>query len=326
VSIFFSVIIPTYDRPKLLESCLDALANQSFDRSRFEVIVVNDRLFPDLTEEDMHRWKKIFSGGFEFLVQEHAGAAAARNKAIRLSKGIFVVMTDDDCLPDNNWLTNLHRCVVEHEAVVGWGGKVLSVRPKTLVQRYIAFKELLREPSRSSDGSIVNIVTANACYRWDALAKVGGFRKDFIAQVVPSGGEDVDLTHRIQRLGTLGYCPDAIVYHHHRDSLKALIRQHIIYGRGAYLACRLNNIPCEGLRFYRPTPLNCARYVFYVLKRIFLVSVPEFRRKKLSFGLYPVYAFLDVVRKLSFLAGTIQYHYFFRNSYEKNNANTPGPA
>ena len=40
---FFSVIIPTYERPVPLASCLKALARMDYPRERFEVIVVDDQ-------------------------------------------------------------------------------------------------------------------------------------------------------------------------------------------------------------------------------------------------------------------------------------------
>lgn len=312
MSLFFSVIIPTYRRPHLLERCIHALSQQTFDKSGFEVIVVNDSLESSVTEQQIHRWQEIFPGGFSLLRQEHAGVAAARNLAIQASKGRFIAMTDDDCHPDNNWLSSFYSSIKRHRQVVGWGGKILSTTPRNFVQKYVAFKGLLCVPSRDTSGQIVNIVTANACYDRDALERIGNFKEEFVARAVAIGGEDVDLTFRIRRLGRLNYCPEAVVYHYHRDSLRALVKQHMMYGRGAYLACLLNNIPCEGLKFYWPTVVNCFRYCGYVVRRIFNVSIPEFKRKRLELSLYPAYIVLDVIRKLSFLAGVVQYHYFLR--------------
>ena len=39
---FFSIIIPTYNRPERLTSCLSAIALVDYPRDRFEVIVVDD--------------------------------------------------------------------------------------------------------------------------------------------------------------------------------------------------------------------------------------------------------------------------------------------
>ena len=42
MSLTFSVIIPTYERPAELSRCLAALCELSYSREQFEVIVVND--------------------------------------------------------------------------------------------------------------------------------------------------------------------------------------------------------------------------------------------------------------------------------------------
>ena len=39
---FFSIIIPTYNRPQILAGCLEAIALLEYPRDRFEVIVVDD--------------------------------------------------------------------------------------------------------------------------------------------------------------------------------------------------------------------------------------------------------------------------------------------
>jgi glycosyltransferase involved in cell wall biosynthesis len=39
---FFSIIIPTYNRPRQLTACLEALARLDYLRNRFEVIIVDD--------------------------------------------------------------------------------------------------------------------------------------------------------------------------------------------------------------------------------------------------------------------------------------------
>ncbi|MGD1867341.1 MAG: glycosyltransferase, partial [Phormidesmis sp.] len=38
----FSVVIPTYNRPKQLESCLAALAEQDYPKANYQVVVVDD--------------------------------------------------------------------------------------------------------------------------------------------------------------------------------------------------------------------------------------------------------------------------------------------
>src|SRR5215218_836766 len=98
-----SVIIPTYRRPKLLRSCLTALCSQTLNNSGFEVIVVSDG-YDAVTE----RVVNSFSGGsisitYKCLLAK-GGPAAARNLGWRSAKGKLIAFTDDDCLPEKDWL------------------------------------------------------------------------------------------------------------------------------------------------------------------------------------------------------------------------------
>jgi glycosyltransferase involved in cell wall biosynthesis len=77
----FSVIIPTYNRQRVLAECLDALGRQSVRPEMFEVIVVDDGS-TDEKEQFCRDFQPNYS--FRYLRQLHAGAArrAARARAI----------------------------------------------------------------------------------------------------------------------------------------------------------------------------------------------------------------------------------------------------
>ena len=52
-------------------------------------------------------------------------------------------------------------------------------------------------------------------------------------------GEDVDYNWRVQQAGyEIYYDPAVRVLHHHRATLRALLRQHYMYGRAYYLVRR----------------------------------------------------------------------------------------
>jgi cellulose synthase/poly-beta-1,6-N-acetylglucosamine synthase-like glycosyltransferase len=48
----FSIIVPTWNRPRELRACLGALAKLDYPESRFEVIVVDDGSEPALEATD----------------------------------------------------------------------------------------------------------------------------------------------------------------------------------------------------------------------------------------------------------------------------------
>ncbi|MBA4320440.1 MAG: hypothetical protein C0412_18740 [Flavobacterium sp.] len=301
---FVSVIVPTYKRFNMFLNCIKSLANQDYNKENYEVIGIYDGLDCDYDENKIKECTKKIKK-FRFERVSHRGVAMIRNYGIELSKGNLILMVDDDCEAKSNWITSFVQYMNNRQDVVGSGGTVLSISPQTFVQKYIDFKNLLRKPIRDINGNIIALITANACFRKTALEKVGGFNE----KLKNYGGEDLDLSFRCRKIGKLEYCENAIVYHNHRKSINDLVKQHIFYGRGAYLACKLNNIDFKLLKFYEPTFLNLFRYSGYVFKRIFTVSLPEFKKKNLKLPLYFPYAFLDIIRKLSFMIGaTLEYY------------------
>ena len=234
---FVSIIVPTYKRFALFLKCIESLSCQDFNKDNYEVIAIHDGLECDYDDNKIkERARQIKNFQFEKIT--HRGSGQTRNYGIQLSKGYLILMIDDDCRAQNNWVSSFVQYMHNQENIVGVGGTVLSTQPQTFVQKYISFKNLLRKPVRDVDGNIVSLITANSCFRKSALDKAGGFRKEFSRY----GGEDLDLSFRCKKFGELGYCENAVVYHNHRKFLGELVKQHIAYGRGAYLACKLNDI------------------------------------------------------------------------------------
>lgn len=99
-----SVIIPTYNRNKLLIKCLENLENQSYDKNKFEVIVVDDGS-NDNTKEVVQSFLKRTKLNLKFFSQNHKGPGAARNLAISKSKGQYILITNDDTYPSRKWIS-----------------------------------------------------------------------------------------------------------------------------------------------------------------------------------------------------------------------------
>ncbi|MBA2450110.1 MAG: glycosyltransferase family 2 protein, partial [Chloroflexi bacterium] len=97
----FSIVVPTYNRPRQLADCLQALAGLDYPRERFEVIVVDDGSATSL-EPVVERFREKLS--LTLIRQPNAGPAAARNVGAARASGQFLAFTDDDCRPSPDWL------------------------------------------------------------------------------------------------------------------------------------------------------------------------------------------------------------------------------
>ncbi|MFA5270487.1 MAG: glycosyltransferase [Patescibacteria group bacterium] len=306
-----SVVIPTYKRLERLRGCLASMSRQTCPRDQFEVIVIQDGRDWVLPDDILN---KDYGIDLRFLTVEHGGCGPARNKGIEQAKYDVIAFVDDDCEASPDWVDQWARYFEGDPNKVAAGGIVNGAPPKTFVEKFICFKQLLHKPSVGADGEFIDLTTANAAFTKSCLLDVGGFTNDYFFAGKAIGTEDVDLTYRVKRRfgnDRLGINYQAVVVHNHRQSLRDLINQHIAYGKGAYVFCIKNDVPYSNLSLMPPTKLGLVRYCFYLLHRIFTKSVKSFKRDHLAFWLYLPYCYLDFVRKFSYMYGFYQMSFLY---------------
>ena len=245
----FSVVIPSYERPRQLDACLRALSAQQYPTSAFEIIVVDDGSAQP-PREIVSRFASNVR--VRLLEQRNAGPAAARNSGASAARGDHVVFTDDDCLPDPLWLAALSACVAENpDAAVG--GRIDNGLPRricsTASQMLIEF--LYRHYNCTEQSTF--LVTANVAFPRLMFASLGGFDASFPL----AAGEDRDLCERWVNAGhAMTYTNKAIVAHAHDLNLVGYCKQHFNYGRGAHHLHRararrgMRKLRIESLHFY----------------------------------------------------------------------------
>lgn len=223
----FSIVIPTYNRPRPLGLCLQAVARLDFPRERFEVIVVDDG-----GEIPPHAAVAPFLDRLDLtvLTAPHGGPAAARNAGVARARGRFLAFTDDDCRPAPDWLRAFEaRFAATPDRAIG--GRTLNGLPdnphSTASQVLIDYLYTYynANPNRARFFASNNLAFPTSRFR-----EVGGF--DTTALL--SAGEDREICDRWLRHGyAMTYAPEAIVYHCHHLTLRGFWWQHFNYGRGA---------------------------------------------------------------------------------------------
>jgi len=101
-----SVIIPTFNRARLLEQTVASVLAQDYPHK--QIVVIDDGSTDD-TAARMKRLPEV-----EFFAQKNAGPSAARNHGMRQSRGEFIVFLDSDDLWDPNFLS---ECVAGLETL-----------------------------------------------------------------------------------------------------------------------------------------------------------------------------------------------------------------
>jgi glycosyltransferase involved in cell wall biosynthesis len=88
---FFSVIIPTFNRPDLLRESIKSVLDQTF--RNFEIIVVDDHSINDI-REIVASFK---DNRIQYILNDHiSGGAGTRNAGIFRAKGEWIAFLDDD--------------------------------------------------------------------------------------------------------------------------------------------------------------------------------------------------------------------------------------
>jgi glycosyltransferase involved in cell wall biosynthesis len=116
---FFSVVIPTYNRADILRKALEAYYNQSVKEVDYEIIVVNDG-GSDHTAKVVREFKKKHKN-IRYLWQKNLGRGPARNKGIKAAKGKVILFGQDDIIPTNDFLyehQKYHYLYPEENSVV----------------------------------------------------------------------------------------------------------------------------------------------------------------------------------------------------------------
>lgn len=103
-----SVIIPTYNRAKLLVEAVESVLRQTY--RDFEIIVVDDGSTDD-TEERIQK----YSDRLVYIKQQNAGVNVARNRALSAAKGEYIALLDNDDLWFENKLEIQVKLLDQHQ-------------------------------------------------------------------------------------------------------------------------------------------------------------------------------------------------------------------
>ena len=198
-----SVILPTYNRARLLGRAVKSVLNQTFED--FELIIVDDGSTDDtesvIRSFDDERIKYIRH-------PMRRGVSAARNTGIKASRGRYIAFQDSD----DEWLPKkLEKQVDVFENArpdvgVVYTGMWRIRRDKSI--KYYPAKEVERKEGHIHDLLIsrsLDIATATAMVRRCCFDKVGVFDENLLAF------EDYDLWLRISKYYRFKYIDEPLI-------------------------------------------------------------------------------------------------------------------
>lgn len=212
-----SVVVCTRNGSATLGPCLAALGRQTYPNH--EIIVIDDGSTDNVPQ---------IAQSFDFvryLCQEPSGLSVARNFGASMATGEIIAYTDDDCVPDEDWLQQLALAFDDPQWIAA-GGPNIPPPPRNRIEAIVAHAPGGPSHVLLNDEEAEHLPGCNLAIRKTALDSIGGFNPIF-----KTAGDDVDVCWRLRDTGgKLRFCPGAFVWHHRRFTVRAYLRQQRGYG------------------------------------------------------------------------------------------------
>ena len=221
---FFSIIIPLYNRPQEIDELLHTLTQQTY--TQFEVLIIEDGSKIDAKDiVDSY----ADSLDIKYFYKENGGQGFARNFGFEHAKGDYFVIFDSDCLIPVDYLEIVKNHLLKHQ-LDAYGGPDGAHPSFTPVQKAISYSMTSPFTTGGIRGNKKHIGqfhprSFNMGISREVWERTGGF-------ILTRLGEDIEFSIRIQSMGfKIGLIPDAIVFHKRRTDLKQFYKQLHFFGR-----------------------------------------------------------------------------------------------
>ena len=221
----FSVIIPSFNRPDALSSCLAAVRGLNYPPERFEIIVIDDG-------------STASYGGVEnefpevnFLAIKNSGPGVARNVGANSARGRYLAFTDDDCYVHPDWLSKLRETFAVHPSSLV-GGSTPAHPETNLYDRVSQFiTGIVYEHYNSWPEKAEFFASNNLAICRELFLELNGFPTCH----TKNAAEDRSLCNlAISANKRLVWNREAVVFHKPDLDLPKFCRMYFRYGRGAY--------------------------------------------------------------------------------------------
>ncbi|GAB2981130.1 glycosyltransferase [Mucilaginibacter puniceus] len=221
---FFSIIVPLYNRPQEIKELLETLVLQTY--TQFEVLVIEDGSVRDAAAIVNSFADKL---NVKYFVKPNEGQGFARNYAFERAQGNYFIIFDSDCLIPENYLQIVNDSLNKNW-LDAYGGPDAAHPSFTPTQKAISYSMTSPFTTGGIRGNKKGIGqfhprSFNMGISRQVWEKAGGF-------IITRLGEDIEYSIRIHSMGfKIGLIPDAKVYHKRRANFYQFYKQIHFFGR-----------------------------------------------------------------------------------------------
>jgi len=232
-----SIIILNYFGEKILKETLDSLVKVNFPQQNFKIIIIDNNSTDNshqIINDYAQKYPKLIN---TIYLSKNLGFAGGNNIAIKITKSEYLVLLNNDCLVDENWLKELVKLADTDKKIFSISSKLL-LYPSSLNEVQNAGSIVFQDGYGRDIGAIItqdhqqlyelnqgqydlvkevySTCGAAVLYRKSILDKIGLLDENFFMYY-----EDTEISERARLAGYKNiFCPKALVWHHHSASSK----------------------------------------------------------------------------------------------------------
>ncbi|MCH7413767.1 glycosyltransferase [Belliella sp. R4-6] len=260
---FFSVIIPVYNRPQEIHELLNSLLAQ--EEKYFEVLIIEDG--SEFTcKQIVEQFQDRLNIRYFFI--SNVGQGFARNYGMKQAFGDYFVLFDSDCIIPSHYFSNLRSAIIDRK-LDAFGG------PDAAGHDFSDFQKAMNYSMTSvfTTGGIRGKLKDPSKYQARGY-NMGLSKEAFECSkgfVDPNKGEDIELSIRLKKLGyKLELVEGAFVYHKRKSTLLNFFKQSFSFGQNRINVSRYHS---EAVKLIHLMPVFFLIFVSSLLMMLFVLPV-----------------------------------------------------
>jgi glycosyltransferase involved in cell wall biosynthesis len=276
---FFSVIIPVYNRPQEVDELLHSLTEQTY--KKFETLIIEDGS-EDRCDNIIEQYQDQLD--IRYYYKENSGQGFSRNFGFERAKGDFFIVFDSDCLIPSHYFETVEKYLSTHK-LDAYGGPDREHESFSPIQKAISYTMTSPLTTGGIRGNEKHAGTFhprsfNMGISREVYEQTGGYR-------ITRMGEDIEFSIRIIKNGfKTGLIPDAYVYHKRRTSLKKFFNQLHFFGRARI---NINRFHPQEIKFIHTLP------AFFTVGLLLFLTLPFWDLSLFKILLIPFLLFISLI-------------------------------